>query len=951
MRGQLSVLAIEDSKEDAIILKSELQQAGFNPVLERVDSASALRQKLAEQRWDVLICDSSVPQLNAVAALEIVRQTHRNVPFFVVSGFIREQEAAAAIKAGARACISKDRLAELPAAIRQALAEGNEQSTSQEPVQPIPPGPDFQVLFEAAPGLYLVLAPDLKIIAVSNAYLRATKTKREQIVGRGIFDVFPDNPDDPAASGTRNLRLSLERVFQSGESDTMAVQKYDIRRPESEGGGFEERFWSPFNSPVMGPDGKILYIVHRVEDVTEFIRLKQRGVEQGKLTEQLKQRAHQMESEVYLRAQEVQESNRKLRNANDELGRLYDKAKELENLKSQFFANVSHELRTPLTLIIGPTEKLLASSQLSSNMRSTMEMIARNSRLLLKHVNDLLDVARLEAGKMEVLYVDTDLVRLVRLTAGYFDILARERHLTFAVDVPEKMPAQVDPEKFQRILLNLLANAFKFTPEGGRIRCLLRESAEEGMAVLEVADSGPGIPLEFRQAAFERFRQLQGGAARRFGGTGLGLAIVHDFVALHDGRVSIGDAPEGGALVTVTLPRRSPTDANVRQIEHVEPSDELVRQQVETLHQPAERATVSAAEDKPLVVVVEDNRDMSHFLAENLEVYYRVETASDGREGLSKIMASRPDVILTDVMMPEMSGDMLVQAVRAQRQFDTTPIIVLTAKADDELRIRLLRTGVQDYVTKPFSIEELRARIGNLVALKCGHDQIRKLNRELGTANKELEAFSYSVSHDLRAPLRAITSFSDMLASEISEHGKEKLETIRSNAARMERLITDQLRFSQLSRQPLEMETVDVSGLVNEVISDLCREHPGREIEIRIGSLPNCFGDLSLLRHVFINLLSNAFKFTRNKGPALIEVSSMRQNFEKIYFVRDNGVGFEMKEAERLFGVFQRLHRADEFDGTGVGLTIAQRIIQRHGGRIWAEAEVNKGAVFYFTLP
>ncbi len=176
--------------------------------------------------------------------------------------------------------------------------------------------PDFRTLFESVPGLYLVLTPDLVIVAVSDGYLRATMTRRENILGRGIFEVFPDNPDDPSATGVGNLRASLGRVLQSRASDTMAVQKYDIRRPASEGGGFEERYWSPVNSPVFGPGGEIAYIIHRVEDVTEFARLKQLGVEQHRLTEELRTRTGQMEAEIYQRAQEVQTANRKLEAVN-----------------------------------------------------------------------------------------------------------------------------------------------------------------------------------------------------------------------------------------------------------------------------------------------------------------------------------------------------------------------------------------------------------------------------------------------------------------------------------------------------------------------------------------------------------------------------------------------------------------------------------------------------------
>ena len=164
--------------------------------------------------------------------------------------------------------------------------------------KPFPAAPDFQTLFQSVPGLYLVLSPDLTIVAASDAYLRATMTQREEILGRGIFEVFPDNPDDPSATGVSNLRASLQRVLQGKRADTMAVQKYDIRKPQSEGGAFEERYWSPVNTPVLGPDQGVAYIVHRVEDVTDFVRLSHREAQQQKLTEELLTRTGQMETEI-----------------------------------------------------------------------------------------------------------------------------------------------------------------------------------------------------------------------------------------------------------------------------------------------------------------------------------------------------------------------------------------------------------------------------------------------------------------------------------------------------------------------------------------------------------------------------------------------------------------------------------------------------------------------------
>src|SRR5687767_13374394 len=315
-------------------------------------------------------------------------------------------------------------------------------------------------------------------------------TRRADILGRGIFEVFPDNPDDPAATGVRNLSDSLERVLKHRATDAMAVQKYDIRRPEADGGGFEERYWSPVNSPVPGPDGELAYIIHRVEDVTEFVRLKHAGLEQSKIAAELQDRAEQMEGEVFLRARELQEVNRQLRSANEELARLYQGTRELDELKTRFFANVSHELRTPLALILGPVRKRLVAGDLSDEGARDLRVVERNAGLLLKHVNDLLDLSRLEAGGMRLDYAETDLVRIVRFTASYFEVLTEERGTRFTVSTPETLPAQLDVAKIQRVLLNLLSNAFKFTGSGDAVELSLR--SDDGRGVIEVGDSGPG---------------------------------------------------------------------------------------------------------------------------------------------------------------------------------------------------------------------------------------------------------------------------------------------------------------------------------------------------------------------------------------------------------------------------------------------------------------------------
>jgi light-regulated signal transduction histidine kinase (bacteriophytochrome) len=233
--------------------------------------------------------------------------------------------------------------------------------------------------------------------------------------------------------------------------------------------------------------------------------------------------------------------------------------------------------------------------------------------------------------------------------------------------------------------------------------------------------------------------------------------------------------------------------------------------------------------------------------------------------------------------------------------------------------------------------------------------RVQQRTAQLEDANQELEAFSYSVSHDLRAPLRAIVGYSGILLQDcrplLSADSQRQFDAIIAAGHRMGELIDDLLELAHLSRQPLRRARIQPARLVEQVLDELRREHAGREVEIKVSELPDCMGDASLLRQVYVNLLSNAFKFTQQRTAALIEIGAFEQPGERVYFVRDNGAGFDMQHVARLFGVFQRLHGAGEFSGTGIGLSIVQRIVNRHGGRAWAEGEVGKGATFYFSLP
>ncbi|HEY9023740.1 MAG TPA: ATP-binding protein, partial [Burkholderiaceae bacterium] len=574
--------------------------------------------------------------------------------------------------------------------------------------------PDFRILFASVPGLYLALLPDeprYTIVAVSDAYARATMTSASDIVGRGLFEVFPDNPADADASGVRNLSASLGRVLSTGQSDAMAVQKYDVRRPPEQGGGFEERWWSPLNSPAFDASGRLVYLLHRVEDVTDFVRLKQLGVEQEKAASALRTRTAQMEAEVFARAQELQRANEQLRHANAEVSSMYARVRDVDRLKTEFFANVSHELRTPLTLILGPVQRLLAGPAVSdADMRQELEVVGRNARTLLRHVDDLLDVARLEEEELAAACEDTDVAALSRLVAEHFTSVAQELGIASRVDVPDTLVAYTDPKLLQQVLFNLMSNAYKFTPAGSCVRLGL--ACRGDRLVFEVADGGPGIAPEWRDAVFERFRQINGTPQRGHAGTGLGLAIAREFTLLLGGTITIGDAPEGGALFVVDLPLRVPVDGTVPARPSGRPA---VPDAAESLRVARPPAAAPPAGDGPVVLVAEDNADMSAYICRCLAPGWRAATASDGVQGLAQAQALRPDLVLTDVMMPGTGGDWLLRELRQRPEFDDTPVVVLSARADEDLRVKLLREGAQDYLVKPFSAEELRARVDTLL--------------------------------------------------------------------------------------------------------------------------------------------------------------------------------------------------------------------------------------------
>lgn len=404
------------------------------------------------------------------------------------------------------------------------------------------------------------------------------------------------------------------------------------------------------------------------------------------------------------------------------------------------------------------------------------------------------------------------------------------------------------------------------------------------------------------------------------------------------------------------------------------------------------------------ILVAEDSQTQAARLKHTLEANkYRVSTAVNGRVALEMARAHKPTLVLSDIVMPEMDGYELCRQIKSDPQLQRMPVILVTSLSDPQDVIRGLVCRADNFIVKPYDERYLLSRIQFVLLNReinerepcamgveiyfngerhfIGADRLQILNLLLSTyeaaiqrnqeltrtkeelrlantaleaSNKELEAFSYSVSHDLRAPLRTIEGFthsiSDDYADKLNDEGKDLLVRVRNAAKRMGQLIDDLLNLSRLTRSEITRERADLGAIGRSIAEELQKTEPGRKVVFRIPDGLVADADPRLLRIAMENLLNNAWKFTSKRPDAVIELGMGRQNGETAYFVRDNGAGFDMAYADKLFGAFQRLHSTSEFPGTGIGLAIVQRVIRRHGGRIWAQGAVEQGAAFYFTL-
>jgi signal transduction histidine kinase len=436
-----------------------------------------------------------------------------------------------------------------------------------------------------------VLDTRFTILAVTDTYLRATMTQRDAIVGRGIFEVFPDNPYDPTATGVRNLRASLDRVLCQGMADTMAVQRYDIPKSDSPSGEFEERYWSPINSPVFDRDGRLAYIIHRVEDVTEFVHLTQANTTEHLATKELRERALQMQTEIFLRSQELAEANLQLEQAHRDVERqveertqelqaalkaLHEMATTLEHRvdertmalqaaneqlqahdrrRSSFVSIASHELRTPITAVKGYAENMLngVSGPLSEKQTYYLTRMSFNLDRLARMVHDLLELSRIETGEVRLNVEPVCLLDLLMEAVENLQGMAKKKLITMHLHADRHgLGVRGDRDKLYQIVTNLLENAVKYSDEGSQVQVNARPLTATSVQLC-VSDAGCGIPPEELNHIFDSFyRGKEALAATR--GAGLGLAITKRLVELHNGRIWVDSTWKVGSNFYVVLP-------------------------------------------------------------------------------------------------------------------------------------------------------------------------------------------------------------------------------------------------------------------------------------------------------------------------------------------------------------------------------------------------------------
>ena len=654
----------------------------------------------------------------------------------------------------------------------------------------------------------------------------------------------------------------------------------------------------------------------------------------------------------------------------------YEELKELDRAKSRFFANVSHELRTPLTLLLGPLESLLGEASDPGQQRVFQSMIT-NARRLLRQVDALLETARLESGRLRLEPSAGNVgVVLAELVAAALPLTER-RGIELVSEGLDRIPdGSFDLQKVEIVASNLLSNALKFTPAGGRVT-VRRAEAEEGRVAFEVEDSGPGIPGDELERIFDRFHQVEGDSAH--GGTGLGLALSRELARLHGGEVTVRSEPGQGAAFRVELPREIETQPERRR-QSRRREDQLLQARAEAMavREVARRSlreTLLADVDLPLlrgdagdgeprpetpagvprVLLVEDNQELRSFLGHRLSRLYRVEEAADGAAGLAAARQTTPDLIVADVMMPVMDGYELCRRLRADPSLAAVPVILVTARAGAEAVVEGLEVGADDYVVKPFALRELEARI-------AAHLRARETERQLHERESRLAAIGQMTSslvHDLRNPLTLLKGYADLAYRMALRSGDTviagELAQVQAASDRLRRMTEEILDFARGGTPRLRIEPVPVRRFLDQALTPLVADLEERgiaaEVHLKLDDELRINLDQDRMQRVLENLI-------RNAREAVSAVPGERRVFVRAWVeeedalairVADSGPGIPGELADHLFEPFATTGKRQ---GTGLGLVTVRNLVKAHGGEIRVETSAPEGgAAFTLTLP
>ncbi|RUR72687.1 ATP-binding protein [Chlorogloeopsis fritschii PCC 9212] len=648
---------------------------------------------------------------------------------------------------------------------------------------------------------------------------------------------------------------------------------------------------------------------------------------------------------------------------------------ELDRAKTLFFSNVSHEFRTPLTLSLAPLQDALSDSAnpLPQAQQERLELAHRNSLRLLKLVNTLLDFSRIEAGRRSAVYEPTDLALYTTELASVFRSAIERAGLQLIVDCPPiGEPVYVDREMWEKIVLNLLSNAFKFTLEGEiAVRLHL---ADDRYVTLQIEDTGTGIEPEELPHVFERFYQVRKPTARTHEGSGIGLALVHELIKMHGGTVDVSSTVGVGSCFTVTIPlgtahlpserieaTHTLTSTALGTASYVHEAERWLPEEENRVGGTGNReesclspVTCHLSPFSAHVLIVDDNADMRDYLKRILSEHVEVQAVADGAAALAAATERVPDLVLSDVMMPQMDGFELIKALRADARTKEVPIILLSARAGEESVIEGLQAGADDYLIKPFSATELVTRVN--VHLQMAHLRSEALRQERTISRRKDEVLS-TVSHELNTPLVAILGWARLLRSSPPNPAMlaKALETIERNATLQAKLVQDLLDISRIAagKISLNYQSVDLKSIIDTAIAtvrqsletkDICLEYIVDPLSITVE------GDPERLQQIVLNLLTNAIKFTPQGGRIKVRLD-ITENQAQIV-VKDNGKGISAEFLPHVFDIFRQSESSHSKNGLGLGLAIAHHLVELHGGKIYAESPgVGRGATFTVKLP